>query len=81
MNNVLSTTKDLLDFIRKQSYFIEDVRIEKVEPLKFTFSVQLPMWYKFLFGYFLKRTIQKELSNRIPIGVLFDFYFYSKNFM
>ena len=75
---VLYTTKEILDFVKSLSYFIEWVRIVKIEGAKFYFEVKIPLWYRWTFGYFLRKKIEKELGYRVPIGISFEFKFCGK---
>lgn len=78
--HIITTTKELIEYISSLSYYVERVIITSVSERKFNFIVQVPLWYKFTLGIFLKNKIKKQLAPRMPIGVRFDFILFSKNF-
>lgn len=73
MPHRLETTDQIIRFLENLAYHIEKVTITDVEGNRFFFVVTVPMWYKIIFGYFLKKKIRKELSFRMLVGVEFDF--------
>lgn len=75
---ILYTTKEIINFVKSLSYFIEWVRVIKVEDKKFYFEVKIPLWYRWTLGYFLKKKIYKELRERIPASINFEFNFCGK---
>lgn len=77
--HIIITTKDLVEYVKSLSYYIERVMITSVEDRKFKFAVQVPYWYKCTLGFFLKREIKSNIQTRMPIGVDFDFILYSKS--
>lgn len=75
----ISTADQLIRYIENFSYYIENVKIEKVEKRKIYFSVYVPVWYRILFGFFLRKRIQEQLTPRMIIGVEFEFKLKWKN--
>jgi hypothetical protein len=79
-DHLLDTTAKIIKFIDGLSYFIDVVKITEVYPGGFSFKVRVPFWYKILFGWHLRRTIQREMKSRMIIGVDFKFVIYSTEF-
>ncbi len=75
--NKLDTTKKIIEFVENLSVFIEHVYISEVHEGGFTFKVKIPSWYQFMFGWWLKRKIYKQVNKRMLLGVAFDFKFYN----
>jgi hypothetical protein len=75
---MLSTSKEIINYISSLSDFIYKVKITSVEHGEFHFSIEVPFWYKFIFGKIFRKRIQKELEERLYIGVKFKFIIYSK---
>jgi len=74
----LETSQQVIRFIEGLAYHIEFVYVDKVDYNSFHFMVKVPGWYKFAFGYFLRKKIQREVSKRMYMGVVFTFDLYSK---
>lgn len=74
---ILDTTNKIVRYLEGLSYFIDEVRITKVENWSFTFRVKLPLWFKFLLGWFVRMEIERKLKQRIPAGITFKFELYS----
>lgn len=71
--HTLSTTKQILGFLESLSVFIEHVYITDVSSIGFKFCVKVPLWYKLIFGWWIKNKINKELKSRLPLSISFDF--------
>ena len=74
----LETSSQIIRFIENLDHYIEYVKIDEVSRHEFHFMVKVPLWYKIVFGYFLRKKIQIEVSKRMLIGVGFKFDLYSK---
>lgn len=74
----LETSQQVIRFIENLAHHIEYVKIDEVSGYEFHFMVKVPGWYKFAFGYFLRKKIQREVSKRMYMGVVFTFDLYSK---
>lgn len=72
------TAKDLTDYVDSLSYFIGGIYIQDVKPGYFTFQVDVPFWYRIIFGKRLKKEIEKKVKERLVIGVIFDLKICSK---
>jgi hypothetical protein len=71
--HILDTSKQVIDFLESISIFIEHVHITEVHSGGFSFCVKVPIWYKYLFGWWLRMKVKKEFPSRLPIGITFDF--------
>ncbi len=80
MPDTLSTSAQIIEYIKDLSHFINHVRIVKVYPGGFLFEVNVPLWYKLVFKKRLSENIQKNLSERMITGIGFKFKIISKNF-
>lgn len=69
----LETSSQIISYILSLSYFIESVKITEVHKCEFSFVVNVPFWYKMLFGRMLRRSIENNLKNRMILGVEFKF--------
>lgn len=72
MPNKLDTTEKIVRFVENLAYHIESVTITDIEGNRFFFVVVVPMWYKIIFGYFLKKKIRKELAARMFVEFEFE---------
>lgn len=77
---VLDTSAKIINYIGDLSYHIDKVRITAVYPggTGFSFKVMVPRWYKIFFSKTLRKRIQKKVSERMIVGVEFDFTIYSE---
>lgn len=73
----LDTTYQVIKYIEDQCHFIEAVKITRVEKGMFYFKVQVPAWFKWLFGKLLYRIIEKRLRANLHININFEFEIYS----
>lgn len=73
--HVLGTSKQIIDFVEDLSVFVEHVHIIEIHPESFSFTlgVKVPMWYRYLLGWWLKMKIKSEVTPRLPVAVTFDF--------
>ena len=76
----LSTSAQIIKYIKGLSIVIDNVKIIDVYPGGFSFEVKVPFWYKLFFKKSLRNNIQKKLSARISAGIIFEFKIISKNF-
>jgi hypothetical protein len=74
----LESAYQIIRFVDRLSHFIEHVSITKVYQGGFFFEVEVPLWFKWAFGWKLRRTIQKKLQDRIYDSISFEFKIYSK---
>lgn len=76
----LETSNQIIKYILSLSDFIEYVKIIEVHKGHFTFAVKVPLWYKFFFGRMLRKSIEKNLKERMFSGVSFEFTLHHKTF-
>lgn len=76
---LLDTSKKITSYVESLSFFIDGARITAVYPGGFSFKVKVPRWFKIIFSRVLRKEIQKKVSERMIIGVSFDFIIYSED--
>lgn len=73
MSDFLFTAKSIETYVKSLSVFIKQVRFVKAGNGSFTFTVKVFWLYKILFSKKLDKKINKELKERVPVSLIFDF--------
>lgn len=76
----LENSAQIVRYLEGLSYFISHAKITEVYPGGFFFIVKVPMWYKWIMGWKLKKRIEIGLRERMYDSISFRFKIFSKEF-
>lgn len=73
----LHSSAEIISYVKGLSRFIRDVEITRIYQEGFYFEVKASGWYHYFFENRLRNLIQKNLEERMIIGIEFRFHIYS----